>query len=296
MINFEKELIDSIQAQSELGGVKTPRIHSPLNDLPTKGNEMIDFAAEIGMPLLEWQKFVAIHGHKVKEDGRWHSQLNNLLLARQNGKSTFMLIRILTGMYVWGENLQLSSAHRLTTSLETFRQMVSIIEGNDKLASEVKKIRWQHGADYDYDTAIASGMKPQQEGGENQGHWGSVAPTPMQYRMDYNLPEKLMEKSTLLEFTMAAQYDKAVKQIQGGEAEGLLNVMAVLLKPLNEDAWEDAATHNQIQEFGSERRAKDLSATEQYLAEMETLKSQAAPPPKCRHGKNLALCSLCVGG
>ncbi len=133
--------------ESTLGGVQTPRIHSPLNDLPTKGNEMIDFAAEIGMPLLEWQKFVAIHGHKVKEDGRWHSQLNNLLLARQNGKSTFMLIRILTGMYVWGENLQLSSAHRLTTSLETFRQMVSIIEGNDKLASEVKKIRWQHGAE-----------------------------------------------------------------------------------------------------------------------------------------------------
>jgi hypothetical protein len=65
---------------------------------------------------------------------------------------------------------------------------------------------------------------------------------------------------------------------------------------LNEDAWEDAATHNQIQEFGSERRAKDLSATEQYLAEMERLKSQAAPPPKCRHGKNLALCSVCVGG
>ncbi len=34
-------------------------------------------------------------------------------------------------------------AHRLTTSLETFRQMVSLIEGNDKLASEVKKITFK---------------------------------------------------------------------------------------------------------------------------------------------------------
>ena len=135
------------QDQSTIGGVATPRIHSPLNDLPSKGQEMIDFATEIGLPLMEWQKFVAIHGHKVKEDGRWHSQLNNLCLARQNGKSTFMMLRILTGMYVWGENLQLTSAHRLTTSLETFRQMVTIIEGNDKLASEIKKIRWQHGAE-----------------------------------------------------------------------------------------------------------------------------------------------------
>ncbi len=58
-----------------------------------------------------------------------------------------MMLRILTGMYVWNEGLQLASAHRLTTSLETFRQIVGHIEQNDKLASEVKKIRWQHGAE-----------------------------------------------------------------------------------------------------------------------------------------------------
>jgi phage terminase large subunit-like protein len=144
---FEKDLIDSVKAGSELGGVSTPRIHSKLNDLPSKGQEMIDFAAEIGIPLMDWQKFVAIHGHKVKPDGRWHHTEAGLLIARQNGKSTFMMLRILTGMFVWGENLQLSSAHRLTTSLETFRQMVSLIEENDRLASEVKKIRWQHGAE-----------------------------------------------------------------------------------------------------------------------------------------------------
>ncbi len=62
----------------------------------------------------------------------------------------------------------------------------------------------------------------------------------------YTLPEKLMEKSTLLEFTMAAQYDKAVKQIQGGEAEGLLNVMAVLLKPLNEEYSDELFEQNKI--------------------------------------------------
>jgi phage terminase large subunit-like protein len=135
------------QAQSELGGVQTPRIHSQLNDLPSKGHEMIEFAKEIGMPLMPWQEFVAIHGHKVKPDGRYHHSECGLVIARQSGKSTFMMLRVLTGMFVWGENLQLSSAHRLTTSLETFRQMVGIIESNDKLASEVKKIRWQHGAE-----------------------------------------------------------------------------------------------------------------------------------------------------
>ncbi len=135
------------QAYSGLGGVQTPRIHSKLNDLHSKGQEMIDFATELGINLMEWQKYVCIHGHKVRADGRWaHSELG-LIMARQQGKSTLMMLRILTGMFVWGEGLQLASAHRLTTSLETFRQIVGLIETNPKLEKEVKKIRWQHGAE-----------------------------------------------------------------------------------------------------------------------------------------------------
>jgi hypothetical protein len=147
LINFETGEISVDQAYSGLGGVQTPRIHSKLNDLPSKGQEMIDFATELGINLMEWQKFVCIHGHKIRADGRWaHSELG-LIMARQQGKSTLMMLRILTGMFVWGEGLQLASAHRLTTSLETFRQIVGLIETNPKLEKEVKKIRWQHGAE-----------------------------------------------------------------------------------------------------------------------------------------------------
>lgn len=147
MIDLKTGEILSDQAYSGLGGVQTPRIHSKLNDLPSKGQEMIDFATELGINLMEWQKFVCINGHKVRSDGRWaHSELG-LIMARQQGKSTLMMLRILTGMFVWGEGLQLASAHRLTTSLETFRQIVALIETNPKLEKEVKKIRWQHGAE-----------------------------------------------------------------------------------------------------------------------------------------------------
>lgn len=143
----EKEAIVINLPRSELGGVQTPRIHSKLTDLPSKGQEMIDLATELGINLMEWQRFVCIHGHKVRPDGRWaHSELG-LIMARQQGKSTLMMLRILTGMFVWGEGLQLASAHRLTTSLETFRQIVALIETNPRLEKEVKKIRWQHGAE-----------------------------------------------------------------------------------------------------------------------------------------------------
>jgi hypothetical protein len=147
LINLQTGEILIDQAYSGLGGVQTPRIHSKLNDLPSKGQEMIDFATELGINLMEWQRYVCIHGHKVREDGRWaHSELG-LIMARQQGKSTLMMLRILTGMFVWGEGLQLASAHRLTTSLETFRQIIGLIETHPKLEKEVKKIRWQHGAE-----------------------------------------------------------------------------------------------------------------------------------------------------
>ena len=62
----------------------------------------------------------------------------------------------------------------------------------------------------------------------------------------YTLPERLMEKSTLLEFTMAAQYDKAMNQVKNGDPQGLLNIMAVLLKPLGEDYSDEVFEQNKV--------------------------------------------------
>jgi len=62
----------------------------------------------------------------------------------------------------------------------------------------------------------------------------------------YTLPDKLMEKSTLLEFSMAAQFDKAIMEINSQQAEGLLNVMAVLLKPIGMEYSDDLFEQNKI--------------------------------------------------
>jgi len=130
-----------------LFGVQTPRIHTPLNDLPSRGGELIDLAADLKIELMDWQKFALIHTHKVKPDGRWATPVNTIVVARQNGKSFLQLIRILGGLFLWDEKLQIGSAHRLSTSLEQFRAMVQMIEGSDNLAKQVKKIRWQHGGE-----------------------------------------------------------------------------------------------------------------------------------------------------
>lgn len=128
-------------------GVPTPRIHSKLNDLPSRGQEMIDFCNSISMPLLPWQEWVAIHAHKYKGDGRWAHPLVNIVVARQNGKTTLMKAKILMNLFEWDQKLQIGTAHRLTTSLETFRDLVQLIESNDGLAKQVKRIRWAHGSE-----------------------------------------------------------------------------------------------------------------------------------------------------
>jgi len=130
-----------------LFGHPTPRIHTPLNDLPSKGFELIDLAKEVGVELMPWQKFVLEHTHKVKPDGRWASPINTVVVARQSGKSFLMQVRILGGLFLWDEPLQIGSAHRLATSLEQFRQLVSLIETSDYLAKQIKRIRWSHGSE-----------------------------------------------------------------------------------------------------------------------------------------------------
>lgn len=134
-------------------GHEIPRVHTPLNDLPSIGQEMIEFVESLINPntgekfkMTPAQKFLAINGHKIKPDGRWANPEVIALQARQNGKTTFMAWRVLTGMYLWNEKLQVGTAHKLTTSSETFFKIYEIIEANPKLLAQfAKKIESKGG-------------------------------------------------------------------------------------------------------------------------------------------------------
>ena len=140
--------LGSDRLESVFAPVTAARIHSPLNDLPSRGFELIDFADQIiAGGFMPWQKWLAEHSLKLKADGRYHHPITVASCARQNGKSTYMMARIMMGLFHWDESLQVSTAHRLVTSLEQFRSIVQIIEENSDLANQVKRIRWQHGAE-----------------------------------------------------------------------------------------------------------------------------------------------------
>jgi phage terminase large subunit-like protein len=133
------------QAKSQLVGTSEPRLHTKYrDDLPSRGQELIDLANKLGEPLMPWQEIVAIESMRTKDDGRWAFPQVGILVARQQGKSHLMRLRILWGL-LNGEKLQILSAHKLAVSLEHFNQLIDLVEQHEWLATQVKKIRRTNG-------------------------------------------------------------------------------------------------------------------------------------------------------
>jgi hypothetical protein len=145
-IETDRSFTEVIGTSELLLGQTKPRLHTPFtDDLPTKGQELIDFADSLNMPLMPWQELVATEAHRIKPDGRWANSQVVALVSRQNGKSHLMRLRIALGLTEWGEKLQILSAHKLAVSLEHFNQVVELFENYDHLAKQVKKLRRANG-------------------------------------------------------------------------------------------------------------------------------------------------------
>jgi phage terminase large subunit-like protein len=137
--------METDQAKAQLVGKTEPRLHTKYaDDLPSRGQELIDLAIKLNEPLMPWQELVAIESMRVKDDERWAFPQIGVLVARQQGKSHLMRLRILWGL-LNGEKLQILSAHKLAVSLEHFNQLLDLIEQHDWLMAQMKKIRRTNG-------------------------------------------------------------------------------------------------------------------------------------------------------
>ena len=126
-------------------GATKPR----LQNAPLKGKSRIDeiekFLADCKLELLPWQRYVLTDMLKVDKAGKWRRKTNLLLVARQNGKTHLARIRILAGLFIFGEmNIVAMSSNR-GMALDTFRKVVDVIEDNPHLMAQVKQIRVANG-------------------------------------------------------------------------------------------------------------------------------------------------------
>jgi hypothetical protein len=126
-------------------GNSEPRLQTTPIVSQTKGNEVVEFAKQIEMPLLPWQENVILESSKIKEDGSFQHKTNLIIAARQNGKTHLLRMRILAGLFLWDEKLQVATAQNRDLSLETFRQVIEVVDSFDWLRRKVKHITRSNG-------------------------------------------------------------------------------------------------------------------------------------------------------
>jgi len=131
-------------------GCEQPRVFTPplrkLTPKTTLGFALIEFAEHVlETELLPWQKWLAIHALELMPDGTFRFRTVVLLVARQNGKSTFMQILALFFMYVRGVSLVIGTAQNLDIAEEVWQGAVDIAEDIPELASEIERVNKTNG-------------------------------------------------------------------------------------------------------------------------------------------------------
>lgn len=131
--------------------VFTPPLHpleprSPETERWTYGYDVIDFAEQVlHEELLEWQKWLYIHALECNEDGSFRFKTIAILVARQNGKTTWARILIAWFLFVFEVPMVLGTSQDLDTAEEVWNGVVAYCDPEDEeslesLRGDVKKV------------------------------------------------------------------------------------------------------------------------------------------------------------
>lgn len=127
-----------------LGSVE-PRLFTPplrpLNRETSRGFAAIDFARYAGTPFLPWQEWLAVHALETTPDGRYRYRVVLVIVARQNGKSTWKRGITLFRMYLDGARLVAGLAQELSTANDQWQMCVDTIQAHPELSLELQSLK-----------------------------------------------------------------------------------------------------------------------------------------------------------
>jgi hypothetical protein len=146
-----------------LPGGQRARVSSWPSYASTSGDETIALARLAGIEMDEWQQTELRHEMGESPDWKcpkcthraaepvpcpvhpgaallhpWAAFECCTICPRQNGKSEQLVVRMLGGLFVVEEQLQIYSAHLFDTAMEIFRRLAFLVENCDELRCEVK--------------------------------------------------------------------------------------------------------------------------------------------------------------
>jgi hypothetical protein len=130
-------------------GNEVPRIFTPplreLTPETTLGFALIEFAVMMGVPLLPWQAWLGIHMLELLPNGNFRFRTIVLLVARQNGKSTFAQVLALFFMVVKEVPLVLSTAQNLDIAEEVWAGGIEMAQSSADISPLVARVVQQRG-------------------------------------------------------------------------------------------------------------------------------------------------------
>jgi phage terminase large subunit-like protein len=130
-----------------LTGRQRPRLESlPPADDDGDGRDAVELARHAGLVLDDWQQYVLRRALATRGD-RWAAFEVGLIVARQNGKGSLLEALELAGLFLFGAEMILHSAHKFDTSADAFRRILGLIESNPDFDREVRKVIRSHGSE-----------------------------------------------------------------------------------------------------------------------------------------------------
>src|SRR5690349_20880409 len=99
-----------------------------------------------GNPLAESQKITLRGSLGEREDGSWAaSRVGDFGPRQGTGKNDKIAARELAGLILFGEQLQIHTAHEFPTANESFLRLVRVFEDHDDLRRRVARLRYANG-------------------------------------------------------------------------------------------------------------------------------------------------------
>jgi hypothetical protein len=140
-------------SSAKLVGREEPRLLTPplrrLTRATSRGFELADFSEQIlGVPLLPWQKWLAVHALELDRSGGYRFRTVVVLVGRQNGKTHFMRALALWRLYVDQARLVLSVAQSLDIAREAWRAGCEDVMAIPDLVREHDRTARTNGDEY----------------------------------------------------------------------------------------------------------------------------------------------------
>lgn len=119
-------------------GVSVPAVLHQPPSIGTIGPEAVELASLVGLDLDLWQQAALDVAMGERSPGKWSAFEFGLCVPRRNGKTYLIVARMLAGMFLLDERLQVYSAHQFKTAMDTYNTLRDIIKANPQLADKVR--------------------------------------------------------------------------------------------------------------------------------------------------------------